>query len=109
MRRVAGDQREREPRALAAPQFAALGDRLVAGEAEAPQLRAHRARRLARHHARHLAQWRVPAVQFLDMLLGVIADPHLARRPPRTVTPRNRQSRDYGKRVVVLEEIMVTR
>src|SRR3546814_3457134 len=79
VRRVAGDQREREPRTLAARQLADLGDRLVAGEAEASQLRAHRARRLARHHARHMAERCVGAVEFLDLILGEIADAHLAR------------------------------
>jgi hypothetical protein len=51
VRRVAGDQREREPRALAARQLADLGHRLIAGEAEAAELRAHEGRLLARHHA----------------------------------------------------------
>src|SRR3546814_17916596 len=35
-----------------------------------------------------MAQWRVAAVEFLDLILGEIADPHLARRRHRTVHRR---------------------
>jgi hypothetical protein len=43
VRRVARDQRQREPRALAARELADLGRRLRARKAEAAELRAHRA------------------------------------------------------------------
>src|SRR3546814_16443912 len=75
-----GHQRESLPRARAARQLADLGRLLVAGEAEAPELRTHRARRLACHHARHVPQGGIAAVEFLDLILGEIADAHLARR-----------------------------
>ena len=56
VRRVAGDQRQRQPGALAAGQFADQRGRLVAGEAEAAELGADRGRRLASHRAGHMLE-----------------------------------------------------
>ena len=79
MRRVARDQRQRQPRALAARQFVDPGHRPVARETEPPELGADRARGRALHLAAHVLQRRVVAVQFLDLILGEVTDLHLAR------------------------------
>ena len=88
MRRIAGDQRQRQPCALAARQLADLRRRLCAGKAEAPQLRAHGAGGRPLHLAGHMLQRGVVAVQLLHLILGEIADAHLARRLHRAVHGR---------------------
>ena len=69
MRRVAGDERQRQPGALAAGQLADLRRRLVAGKAEAAELAAHRRRLLPGHQSAHMLQRRVIAAQFLVAVL----------------------------------------
>ena len=83
VRRIAGDQRQREPRAFAARQLLDLGRRLVARKAETAKLRADRRLRLALHHPRHMRERGIAAVEFLDLILGEVTDTHLARRRHR--------------------------
>ena len=79
MRRIAGDERQRQPRPLATGHAPDLLDRPLTRKAEPPQLRAHRAGGCALHHAGHMFQRRVGDVQFLHLILGEIANLHLGR------------------------------
>ena len=108
MRRVAGDQRQRQPRALAARQLADLGRRLVARKAEPAELRAHRAGAARPSSARVMCWSGVSSrVELLDLILREIADAHLARRVHRAVHRRElggEQARERGLAVAVAPE-----
>ena len=80
MRRIARNQRQRQPRPFTTRQLANLCRRLGPGKAEPPQLRTHRAGARALHLLRHMLQRGIVAVQFLDLILREIAHAHLARR-----------------------------
>ena len=78
MRRLAGDQRERQPRPLAARELAHGDIDLVARETEAAELPAHLAWRRIRQQALHMLQRCLVGNELLDLVLGEIADPQLA-------------------------------
>ena len=80
MRRIAGDQRQRQPGLLAAGHLAdlLLGHR--AGKAEAAKLGAHRRGGSAAHQAGHMLQRRIIGIKLLHLILGEIAHAQLARR-----------------------------
>ena len=98
VRCVAGDERQCEARAFAARQLADLGRRLVTRKAEPAELPAHRRRARAAHDARHMLQGRVVGIEFLDLILGEIADPHLARRVHVAFHRRQLRGEQAGQR-----------
>ena len=75
-----------------------LHGRLVAGEAEAAELRAHRAGRRLGHQPAHMFERRVLAVQLLDLILGEIADAQLAGRGHRAFHRRQLGGEQAGER-----------
>ncbi len=84
MRRVSCDQRERQPRPLAARELAHLDIRLVAREAEAAELSADRAGLCTRQQPLHVLKRRLVRNEFLDLMLREIADPQFAAGDQRT-------------------------
>ena len=104
MRRIARHQRQREARPLAARQRADIRRGMVAREAEAPQLPANSRGRLAVHGAGHQFQRAGIDGQFLHLILGEIADLHLAGGVDFAVHRgqlRGQQARQRGLAVAV--------
>ena len=98
MRRIAGDQRQCQPRPLTARQFANQRCRLVPRKAEPPQLRANGGGRCALHHPRHMFERGIVAVKFLDLVLREITNAHLARHGDPALHCRQLRGEQAGKR-----------
>jgi hypothetical protein len=94
-------------RARSPPESLPPRRRLWPGKAEPAQLRAHRPRRRALHLPRHVLKRGVAPIEFLDLILGEIADPHLAAGVHRAVHRRElggKQARQRGLAVAVAAE-----
>ena len=98
VRGVAGDERQRQPRPLAARHFA---DRLrchIAGKAKPAKLRPDSRWRRTLHQARHMFERCVAPVEFFDLILGEIADPHFTSRPNRPLHRFQLRGQQPGER-----------
>ena len=107
VRRVAGDQRQRQPRALAARKLGDVGGGAIARKPEAAELGPDRAGRLAGHGPGHMLERGAVGGELLDLVLGEIADAHLARGLHLAFSGgelRGEQARERGLAVAIAAE-----
>ena len=79
VRRVEGGEGQQQPRLLAARELGDLGHHLVGAEAEEAAAGADLGFHLVRHLLLHVAEGRAVHVEFVDLVLGEIADAQLGR------------------------------